>query len=322
MKVTKQMLNKELQSSYWMLKISSSLLMNKAGIGMLNRNSARARGKNMEGIHGEEKFIKSKNGGPDIRIRVFKPLGHDESLPGMLYIHGGGYLLGNPEDYLTVIKSFIDARPCVIIAPDYRKALDAPYPAAFNDCYDTLLWMNENAKELGIIPEKIIVGGHSAGGGIAAAVTLKATDTEEVKISFQMPIYPMIDDLQNTASATDNNAPSWNAKSNRLGWGLYLKSLTEQGIQVPAYAAAARAGDFSKLPPAITFVGDIEPFCDETVSYVENLKKAGKPVAFQLYEGCFHAFEIMFPKLEISKKAWAFLLDSYSSYIDKYVYDK
>lgn len=320
MKVTKQMLHKELQSSYWMLKISSRLLMNKPGIKMLNRNSARGKGRNIEGLHCEETFLKSKSGGPDIRVRIFRPETTHDALPGMLYIHGGGYLMGNPEDYLAVIKNFIEAKPCVIIAPDYRKAMDAPYPAAFNDCYDTLLWMNAHTGELGIIPDKIIVGGHSAGGGIAAAVTLKATDTGDVKIAFQMPVYPMIDDLQNTASAIDNNAPSWNASANSLGWSLYLKSLHEEGAGIPAYAAAARAEDFSKLPPTITFVGDIEPFCDETVRYVANLEKAGKPVAFQLYKGCFHAFEIMFPKLEVSRQAWSFLLGSYSSYVDQYVY--
>jgi len=322
MKVAKNMLNKELQSSYWILKITGRLLMNKTGVRILNRISARSKGKNVDGLHCEEKYIPSRNGGPDIRVRIFKPLNCTESLPGMLYIHGGGMLLGTPEDYLTIIKSYIDTKPCVIVAPDYRISLDAPFPAPFDDCYDALLWLNENVKQLGVIPDKLIVAGHSAGGGLAAAVSLKATDTEMVNIAFQMPIYPMIDDRQKTESAKENNAPVWSSRSNNFGWSQYLKGLKEQGIAVSDYAAPARATHFSKLPPTITFVGDLEPFRDETIEYVEHLKKEGIPVTFKLFKGCFHAFEVAFPKLEISKEAWSFLLTSYSSYVDKYVYSR
>lgn len=320
MRVTKEMHHRELQPAYSVIKFSSSLLMNKIGVRLLNANSARSKGKNIEGLICEEKYIPCKNGGPDIRIRLFKPLNHSGELPGMLYLHGGGLVMGNPEDYLTILKRFIDMKPCIIVAPDYRKALDAPYPAAFNDCYDTLLWMNENAKGLGIIADKLIVAGHSAGGGLAAAVTLKATDTKDVNIAFQIPVYPMLDDRQNSASAKDNNSAGWNSKSNQMGWSAYLRDLVKQGKEVPAYAAPARAKNYSKLPPTITFVGDLEPFRDETIAYVENLKREGIPVAFRLFEGCYHAFEVLFPNLEISKEAWSFLLRAYSDYMDKYVY--
>jgi acetyl esterase/lipase len=322
MQVRKEMLNKELQSSYWMLKLSAKVLMNKTGVRLLNSNSSRSKGKNIEGLQGEERFVPSRNGGPDIRIRIFKPSNFSGQLPGMLYIHGGGMLMGNPEDYLAIIKKFIDAKPCVIVAPDYRKALDAPYPAAFNDCYDTLLWMDENADLLDILQDKLIIAGHSAGGGLAAAVSLKATDTQDVNIAFQMPIYPMLDDRQVTESARDNDAPGWSSKSNNLGWTSYLSDLIKRGAPIPAYAAPARAKDYSKIPPTITFVGDLEPFRDETIQYVENLKQAGIPVTFKLYEGCFHAFDVVFPDLEISKDAWAYLLTSYKAYVDAYIYSK
>lgn len=322
MQVRKEMLNKELRSGYWMLKISGRLLMNKTGVRMLNANSARSKGKNIEGLHCEEKLIPSRNGGPDIRIRIFKPAGFSGDLPAMLYIHGGGLLLGAPEDYLAVIKKFIDAKPCIIVAPDYRKAMDAPFPAAFNDCYDTLLWMSENAGQSGAITGKFIVAGHSAGGGLAAAVTLKARDTGNLNIAFQMPIYPMLDDRQQTESAKDNNSPGWSSRSNNFGWSEYLKNLNKQGAAIPAYAAPARAQHFSNLPPTITFVGDLEPFRDETIEYVKHLEKEGVPVTFRLFKGCFHAFDVVFPELEISKEAWSFLLSSYAAYVDKYIYSK
>ena len=123
-----------------------------------------------------------------------------------------------------------------------------------------------------------------------------------------------------SASATDNNAPVWNSKTNKIGWSAYLSDLIEQGVEIPAFAAAARTKDYSVLPPTISFVGDLEPFRDETIAYMENIKKAGIPIEFKFFKGCFHAFEIILPKLEISKEAWTFLLDSYSNYVDKYFY--
>jgi acetyl esterase/lipase len=133
-----------------------------------------------------------------------------------------------------------------------------------------------------------------------------------------MPIYPMIDDRQNTASAIDNNAPVWDAKTNAFGWKAYLKGLEANNLPIPAYAAAARATDYSKLPPTITFVGDLEPFKDETLTYVQQLRHANVPVEFQLFEGCFHAFEMVAPQSKISQVAWAFLLGAFGVYCDRY----
>jgi len=320
MKVTKKMLNQELQWKYWTLKFSAFIMSKTWAVNLINMFGVKIEGATIPQLNCEEQYIPSRNGGPDIRVRIFKPLNNSEKLPGMLYIHGGGYMMGSPDSYLNLTKRFIIAEPCVMVAPDYRRALDTPYPAAFDDCYDTLLWMKENAEMLGVIPNKFIVAGHSAGGGLAAAVTLKATDTQDVKIAFQMPIYPMIDDRQNTKSATNNNAPVWNSIANKYAWSQYLKGLKEKNEEIPPYAAAARATDYSKLPPTITFVGDMEPFRDETIEYVENLKKAGVPVDFKVFKGCFHAFEVLVPEAKISKEAWAFVFKSYSDFMDKYIY--
>ena len=211
------------------------------------------------------------------------------------------------------------ACPCIIIAPDYRKAIAAPYPAAFNDCYDTLLWMKENAQTLGITSEKLIVGGHSAGGGLTAAVVLKARDTQDVQIAFQMPVYPMIDDRQDTPSAADSNAPGWDSNTNRLGWGQYLKDLHKGNRKIPCYAAPARALEYAGLPPAISVVGDLEPFRDETIAYMDHLEKEGIHVAFKVFAGCFHGFDIVAPQKEISKASWRFVLDNYSDFIERYI---
>lgn len=308
------MLEKELQGKYFLGRMTAKVL-SKAWLArlILKLSQKASKGKNVEGLHCEEQYIPSRNGGPDIRVRIYKPIHGTVELPGMLYIHGGGYMVGQPEEFSAQIKDFINTKPCVVIAPDYRKALDEPYPAAFNDCYDTLLWLKENARSIGALSDQFIVGGHSAGGGLTAAVVLKARDSKEVKIAFQMPIYPMIDD-RGTDSSKDNNAPIWDEKSNQLGWSLYLRGVDE----IPPYAAAARAKDYNHLPPTITFVGSVEPFKDETLTYVEQLRKANVPVRFELFEGAFHAFEIFAADSAIGKRATKFLLDSYKEFMDKY----
>lgn len=314
MRVRKQMLDKELQSKYFIGRMIA-IAFHKEWFAriILNVSQKFSRGKNINGLHCEERFIASRNGGADIRIRIYKPLNANEGLPAMLYIHGGGYIVGQPEGFSGQIKEFINTKPCIVVSPDYRKAIYEPYPAAFNDCYDTLLWLKENAKALGARQDKFIVGGHSAGGGLAAAVTLKARDTNEVSIAFHMPVYPMLDDRE-TPSSKDSNAPVWDEKSNQLGWSMYLKGLKE----IPVYAVPARATDYSNLPPTITFVGSAEPFRDETIAYVENLRKANVPVRFELFEGGFHSFEIVAKDTKIAKRATKFLLDSYKEFIERF----
>ena len=318
MHVSKEMVNEELRKSFLPAKWIAFFLSKRWMVSLINKLGAGLSGKSIEGLHSEERFIPSRNGVDQIRVRIFRPKNELGELPGFLYLHGGGYMIGKPEMYLDTIKKFIDAKPCVVIAPDYRKAIDAPYPAAFDDGYDTLLWMKEHAQQLGIIPERFVVGGHSAGGGLAAAISLKARDTQEVKIAFQLPIYPMIDDRQNTPSAVNSDAPAWNSKSNQLGWQEYLKDINKQDLEIPAYAAPARATNYAGLPPTISIVGELEPFRDETIKYIENLRAHQVPVAFQLYEGCFHGFDIIVPESQVSKDAWKFVLDSFSEYMNIY----
>jgi acetyl esterase/lipase len=176
--------------------------------------------------------------------------------------------------------------------------------------------MKEHAGVLGIRDDQLMVGGESAGGGLAAALTLYERDHGGVNIAFQMPLYPMIDDRMTNESAKENNAPVWDSDANRVAWGLYLGGLA--GKDVPVYAAPARETDFSNLPPAVTFVGDLEPFRDETILYVQNLRDAGVPVDFERYAGCYHAFDKMNPYAEVSRKALAFLMDSFRNAVKNY----
>ncbi len=258
-----------------------------------------------------ERFISTPDN-PNLRLCICNSMNSKPDAVGLLWIHGGGYAIGTPEQDFSFMESFIAAANCVIISPDYRLSLDAPYPAAINDCYQSLLWLKEHAAELGIRDDQIFVGGDSAGGGLTASVTLMARDKGEVNVAFQMPFYPMIDDRMITASSQNNDAPVWNTRSNEVGWKMYLGDLYGTD-EVPVYAAPSRETDYSGLPATYTFVGDIEPFCDETQEYITNLRNAGVPAEVDVYPGCFHAFDLLCHKSEVAQKAKA-------KYIEKFEY--
>jgi acetyl esterase/lipase len=315
MKVKISMLDKDLRIFGAVMKIFSGRMTEKT-IRLASKMMKKPKKIREKDIYMEESWITRKDG-TRMRICIFKPIAIKRDVPGVLWIHGGGYALGSPEDGLSKAKIMIATSDCIVVAPDYRLSLQAPYPAALEDNYAALLWMKEHAKELGIREDQLIVGGDSAGGGLTTAVSLLARDQKEVAIAFQMPLYPMIDDRMTSESIKNNNAPVWDQKSSHVGWKLYLGDLF-QTDRVPVYAAAARAANFSNLPPTITFVGDLEPFRDETIRYVDSLKKAGVPVAFKLYKGCFHAFEALCPKATVSKEALSFFEKSFQHAVNTY----
>ncbi len=237
----------------------------------------------------------------------------------MRHLHGGGYAMGVPETTVMPIRPFFKARRCIVVAPAYRRSMVEPYPAAIDDCYTAALWLRDNLEKLGASNKEMIVGGHSGGGGLTAALSLRARDRmaeDGLKIAFQMPIYPMIDDRMQTPSSIGNTAAFWNSRSNRLAWDLYLADLYKEGCAIPHDAAPSRATDYSGLPPTLTFVGGLEPFCDETLEYVRQLKAAGVPVKFAYYPGAFHGFESVAPNAAISRAADAFLREGFAEGID------
>ena len=158
-----------------------------------------------------------------------------------------------------------------------------------------------------------MVGGVSAGGGLTAALCMYARDKGEVNVSYQMPLYPMLDDRE-TESSKNNTAPIWNTKKNRKAWKLYLGELEE----APVYAAPARQTDYTNLPPAYTFVGDIEPFKDETITFIDNLKKAGIDASIDVYKDWFHSYDTLFPFRKKSKIAIKNFEEKYCYAINSY----
>ena len=244
----------------------------------------------------------------------------DRRLPGILWLHGGGYFEGSPE-MVFVSKGMDAARAfgAVLVSPEYRLSGTAPYPAALEDCYSALKWLNDNKKELGV--GHIFVGGESAGGGLTAALCMLARDRGEVEISYQTPLYPMLD-CDDTESSRDNNSPIfWNTKRNHEAWKQYLGPLWGSE-NVPPYASPSKQTDYSNLPPCYTFVAKGEPFLDETLLYVENLKKAGIEAECGVYDAEMHAFDAVFPWKKISKDAKAAFLEHFKNRLIQLEYIK
>lgn len=285
-----------------------------------NRMLKYMKGKCGKGIRYEQIWISragSQLTDPKLRLCVYRPPEQKANAPSLLWMHGGGYGLGTPEQDEGVFRDFVAETGCVIVAPDYCLSVEKPYPAALEDCYAALLWLRDSASSLGVRSNQLMVGGKSAGGGLAAALSIYERDRGEVSIAFQMPLYPMLDDRMITQTSRDNDAPLWNTKSNENGWKLYLGPIygTEN---VPAYAAPARLNDFHGLPPAFTFVGGIEPFCDETAYYMERLKDAGVPVTYKVFDGCYHAFDVIANKSSPAVEAKKLMMESLRYAVEHY----
>lgn len=242
--------------------------------------------------------------GNKLKLLVYRTEKASDSLAtGVLWIHGGGYITGmaSMAGMMGMGPLLVKNHSCVVISPEYRLGRKGRYPNALNDCYAALKYMATHCDELGIRSDQIFVGGESAGGGLCAALCMLARDRGEVSIAFQMPLYPMIDD-RDTESSRDNHNKVWNTRLNHFGWKTYLGELYGTD-NVPSYAAPARQTDYSNLPPAYTFVCTAEPFYCETLSFVENLQKAGVEVKCDVFEGLYHAFDMLSPRKDASKEA-------------------
>lgn len=255
---------------------------------------------------------------PAIIVRPKVPV---KKAPGVLWIHGGGYILGMKEMvYMSRAIDLVKTFGAVVISPGYRLAFQAPYPAALQDCYRTLLYMKAHAGELGINKDQIMVGGESAGGGLCAALCMLARDKGKVNIAFQMPLYPMLDNLD-TESSRNNHGKVWNTRRNHIGWRMYLRKSAKK--KVSPYASPARQINWKGLPPAYTFVGDGEPFYVETLEFVRCLQEAGIEAKADVYHVNMHAFDMLRPDLPESveavrkfEEAFAFAARHYYAKID------
>lgn len=241
-----------------------------------------------------ERCIPGPEGAPDVRVLVYLPENATTPTPGLLWIHGGGYVLGNADQADFQVKTIVTETGCAAVAVDYRLAPETPHPGPVEDCYAALKWLYTNAAELGVDTTRIAIGGDSAGGGLTACLALLTRDRGEVPLVFQLLIYPMLDDR--TVTAPDPHPYTgeyvWTAASNRFGWASLLGK--EPGSpDVSPYAAAARAEQLEGLPPAFIGVGTLDLFLEEDIEYARRLIRAGVPTELHVYPGAFHGFPMM-----------------------------
>jgi acetyl esterase/lipase len=219
-----------------------------------------------------------------------KPAGAAGALPvpGVLFIHGGGFIIGSVEaEHIGAALVAADAG-AVVVSVDYRLAPEHPYPAALHDCYAALAYLHDEAAALGVDPARVAVAGASAGGGLAAAVALLARDLGGPPLCFQMLQIPELDDRLETPSMRRFvDSPLWNRPLAVESWTAYLGGLWGSP-DVPAYAAPSRATDLAGLPPAYISTAENDPLRDEGIAYASGLLQAGVSVELHQFPGTFH----------------------------------
>jgi acetyl esterase/lipase len=228
-----------------------------------------------------------------VGVRLYRPTGPSRTGPALLWIHGGGYLIGSAAQDDQLCRRFARELGATVASVDYRLAPENPYPVPLEDCYAALAWL---AGLPSVDPARVAIGGASAGGGLAAALALLARDRGEIPLAAQLLVYPMLDDRTVDRDDLDNPGHRlWNQSSNKFGWACYLADAD------PDVAVPARREDLSGLPPAWMGVGTLDLFHDEDLAYAERLRAAGVPCQVEVVSGAFHGFDGIVPKAEVSQ---------------------
>ena len=233
----------------------------------------------------EEAQIPGIGTDPDVPIRISKPESLPPNAPGLVWIHGGGMVLGSAEMDDAGSAAMAEQHQCVVISVDYRLAPENPYPAPLHDCYAALKWFAKNANSLGVSSDRIAIGGASAGGGLAAGTALMARDKGGPNLIFQLLVFPMLDHRNETPSSFGtSDTRVWNREANIIAWEAYLNNIEP----IPSYASPSITDDLSGLPPTYINVGTLDIFVDEDIDYAARLSQAGVPVELHVYPGAFH----------------------------------
>jgi acetyl esterase/lipase len=243
-------------------------------------------------------------GDPEVVLRIYRPRSSLASVPILYWMHGGGMVMGSFDMDDDLLVGVAEQLAVGVVSVDYRLAPEHPDPAPVEDCYAGLAWTAANAADYGLDPQRIAVGGVSAGGGLAAGTALLARDRGGPPLRFQLLLEPMLDDRGITNSSTAYvGSVVWDRDDNRFGWTALLG--TRVGTNdVSTYAAPARATDLTGLPPAWVDVGEIETFRDECISYAQNLLSAGVSTELHVYPGAFHGFDLIARDSMVGRKAW------------------
>ena len=262
-------------------------------------------------------FVDQDSGPTNVRLEVRRyestRFESGEKKPALIFIHGGGMILGDLDVSSAICFKLADAAPVAVFSLSYRKAPEDPYPNGLEDCLASIRWIYDHAEELGVNPENIGAYGPSAGGGLVLAVALKFRDSNEKILKYMMPIYPMIDDRCNTpAHGSRPILGVWDSTANRQAWEWYLA-----GQAADIYAAPARANDLRGLPACYSDVGTFDLFYDDDVDFFTRLAQAGVPTEFHIFPGAFHGSENLSPDSALSKKIWETRISKLRKFIAK-----
>ncbi len=249
----------------------------------------------------EDRTIPGRTGDPDVPIRIYRSKAEAESVRAGIYeIHGGGFMMGSIEMMDPWCQRVAAKIGAVVVSVEYRLAPEHPFPAGIEDCYAGLVWMAENAAELGVDPARIAIAGQSAGGGLAAGTALMARDRGGPALCFQLLEIPELDDRLDTPSMRAfTDTPLWNRPNAIWSWKHYLGP-NHEGEPSP-YAAPARCKDLAGLPPAYVSTMEFDPLRDEGNLYATRLLEAGVSVELHCFPGTFHG-SAMLPGTEFAKR--------------------
>jgi len=238
-----------------------------------------------------EQLAPSLDGAPDVRLKVYTPQGLDSGAGAILWIHGGGMVLMDADGDDLGCATMASTHRCVVVSVDYRLAPETPAPGPVDDCYAALTWLADNAGELGVADDRIMIAGGSAGAGLAAGTALRARDQGGPDLIGQLLIYPMLDHRNDTQSShAIQDLRVWNRSANLAAWEAYLG-----GAEATPYSSPSIADDLSGLPPAHIAVGSLDMFLDEDVTYAVALNRAGVECELHVYPGAFHASVNLLP---------------------------
>jgi triacylglycerol lipase len=241
-----------------------------------------------------EHRVPGADGDPDVRVLHYRLRGRAAGSPALLWMHGGGYVIGNADQDDLLCRRIATETGAAVTSVDYRLAPETPAPGPVDDCYAALAWVHENAASLGADRSRIAVGGLSAGGGLAACLAILARDRGEIPVGFQLLLSPMLDDRTATTEPAHPYAGEfvWTPDDNRFGWSAYLSG--EAGKpEVSPYAAAARVESTAGLPPGFISVGSLDLFAEEDITYATRLMREGVPTELHVYPGGYHGFTMV-----------------------------